>query len=253
MNLAARLVLRAGRPARSARAEAAAARRSDGPPARIRRRARSRPHARLPAQHEGQLDVPVREDPRPGVGPQDGPHAVDHGLLALQLRRAARGRHCRRRPDSRDRALRHLGHDVGLHADPRRADSGRREADARQVGARAGRQAVAALLDRGRTRLDPGEETEAVGDADAVAATTLGVKNLQRVSRDADAGHDSARRTVRRPGGAVRPHAGPVGHRDEPRRPDRRRVRLAAETHRAGRRPLHSRSTRQTGRARSGS
>src|SRR5207237_4775855 len=28
---------------------------------------------------------------------------------------------------------------------------------------------------------DPGEQTEAVGDADAVAATTLGVKNLDRV------------------------------------------------------------------------
>ncbi|MGH9522001.1 MAG: zinc-dependent metalloprotease, partial [Terriglobales bacterium] len=30
---------------------------------------------------------------------------------------------------------------------------------------------------------DPGDETEAVGDADAVAATTLGVKNLERVSK----------------------------------------------------------------------
>jgi hypothetical protein len=30
---------------------------------------------------------------------------------------------------------------------------------------------------------DPGEETEAVGDADAVKATTLGVKNLQRVTK----------------------------------------------------------------------
>ena len=36
---------------------------------------------------------PVREDPRQGVGPQDGPHAVDHGLLALQLRGAAGRRH----------------------------------------------------------------------------------------------------------------------------------------------------------------
>ena len=55
-----RLVLRAGRPARSAREDAAAARRPDGPAARIRRRARGRPHARLPAQHEGQLDVSRR-------------------------------------------------------------------------------------------------------------------------------------------------------------------------------------------------
>ena len=30
---------------------------------------------------------------------------------------------------------------------------------------------------------DPGEETEAVGDADTVKATALGVKNLQRVAK----------------------------------------------------------------------
>ncbi len=30
---------------------------------------------------------------------------------------------------------------------------------------------------------DPGEETEAVGDADAVKAATLGLKNLQRVTK----------------------------------------------------------------------
>ena len=39
---------------------AAAARRSDGTTDRVRRRARGRPHARLPAQHEGQLDVSGR-------------------------------------------------------------------------------------------------------------------------------------------------------------------------------------------------
>ena len=54
------LVLRPGRRARSAREDAAAPRRSDGTPGRIRRRARGRPHARLPAQHEGQLDVSRR-------------------------------------------------------------------------------------------------------------------------------------------------------------------------------------------------
>ena len=53
------LVLRPGRSARPAREDAAAARRSDGPADRVRRRARSRPHARLPAQHEGELDVPA--------------------------------------------------------------------------------------------------------------------------------------------------------------------------------------------------
>ena len=33
----------------------------------------------------------------------------------------------------------------------------------------------------GQNRSDPGDETEAVGDADAVASSTLGMKNLQRV------------------------------------------------------------------------
>lgn len=35
----------------------------------------------------------------------------------------------------------------------------------------------------GSERFDPGDQTEAVGDADPVAATRLGMKNLQRVSR----------------------------------------------------------------------
>ena len=52
-----------------------------------------------------------------------------------------------------------------------------------QVGQGTGRQAVAALLDRQFRGADPGEETEAVGDADAVKATALGVKNLQRVTK----------------------------------------------------------------------
>ena len=117
----ARLVLRAGRPARSARADAAAARRPDGPPARVRRRARGRPHARLPAQHEGQLDVSAGEGARPRVGQDDGPHADADGLLALQLRRAARGQDRRRRSRPGHRAVRQVGDDVGLQADPRRA------------------------------------------------------------------------------------------------------------------------------------
>jgi hypothetical protein len=53
----ARLVLRAGRPPRSPRREAAAARGSDGPPDRVRDRTRGRALARLPAQHEGELDL----------------------------------------------------------------------------------------------------------------------------------------------------------------------------------------------------
>ena len=71
----AELVLRAGRSARSARQDAAAARRPDGPPHRVRRRPRSRPHARVPAQHEGQLDVLGGQGARSRVGEEDGPYA----------------------------------------------------------------------------------------------------------------------------------------------------------------------------------
>ena len=50
-------------------------------------------------------------------------------------------------PDSEDRPVRQVGDDVGLQADSGREDAGRGEADARQVGARAGREAVPAVLD----------------------------------------------------------------------------------------------------------
>jgi hypothetical protein len=45
------------------------------------------------------------------------------------------------------------------------------------------REAVPAVLDRGSGGTDPGDNTEAVGDADAVTATTLGIKNLLARSR----------------------------------------------------------------------
>ena len=40
---------------------------------------------------------------------------------------------------------------------------------------------------------DPGEITEAVGDADAVESTALGLKNLERVAEDAADGDDADR------------------------------------------------------------
>ena len=64
------------------------------------------------------------------------PHADADGLLALQLRRAARGRHRSGRPDSEDWSVRQVGDDVGLQADSRGAHARRRAADARRVGAR---------------------------------------------------------------------------------------------------------------------
>ncbi len=142
----AELVLRAGRSARPSRQDAAAARRSDGAARRIRRRPRGRPHARLPAQHEGQLDVSGGEGPRPRVGQEDGPHADADGLLALQLRRAARGQHRCRRPRAGRRALRQVGDDVGLQADPDCEVGGRREEDPRRVGPATGRDRAPALL-----------------------------------------------------------------------------------------------------------
>ena len=82
---------------------------------------------------------PAAQSPRSRVGQEDGPHADAHGLLALQLRRAARRQHRRRRSRPGHRPLRQVGDDVGLQADPRRAHARRREEDARRVGAPAGR------------------------------------------------------------------------------------------------------------------
>ena len=85
-------------------ADAADARRSDGRTGAVRGRARGRAHARLPAQHEGELALSGREAPRRGVAEDDGPHADADGLLALQLRGAARGQGRRRRSSSRGSA-----------------------------------------------------------------------------------------------------------------------------------------------------
>ena len=61
---------------------------------------------------------PVAQRPRPKWVKENGPHADAHGLLALQLRRAARGQHRRRDLIPEDRAVRPVGDDVGLQADP---------------------------------------------------------------------------------------------------------------------------------------
>ena len=207
------------------------------------------PHARVPAQHEGQLDVLGGQSARSRVGEEDGPHADPHGLLALQLRRAARGQHRRRRPRPGHRALRQVGHDVGLQADSRRPHARRREEDARRVGSRS-RTTTPYLRfsTAGSAGSDPGELTEAVGDEDAVASTTLGLKNLKRVADMLlDRHDDEDRRALRRPRRSLRTHARTVVHRDEPRRGDRRRLQLAAEEHRAAGRALQADAARETG------
>ena len=79
------------------------------------------------------------------VGREDGPHADAHGLLALQLRRAAGRRHRAGRPDPEGRSVRQVRRDVGLHAAPEREVAGSREGDARQVVEDAGHDSVVSL------------------------------------------------------------------------------------------------------------
>jgi hypothetical protein len=102
--------------------KAAAAGRSHGPPGRICLRARSRPHAWLPTQYEGQLPLSAGEDPGQRVAQENGPHAFHHGLLPLQLCCAARGRHRSGRPGAYRGTVRCLGHPVGLLAHRLRQD-----------------------------------------------------------------------------------------------------------------------------------
>jgi hypothetical protein len=100
----------------------------------------------------------------------------------FNLRGPARGQDRPDRSHPEDWPVRQMGDALGLRADSGREDAGGRETHARQMGARAGREAVSALLDRGRRGDRSGDETEAVGDIDATKATALGIKNLARVS-----------------------------------------------------------------------
>ena len=116
------------------------------------------------------------------MGQGKRPHADADGLLALQLRRAAGGQDRPERSHPEDRPVRQVGDALGLHADSGREDAGGGEADARQVGARAGHKPYLRFSTEGQGGTDPGDETEAVGDGDAVEGTALGIKNLARVS-----------------------------------------------------------------------
>ncbi len=80
--------------------------------------------------------------------------------------------------------VRYLGHQVGLHADsaaPRLPDDEKPTLDdwAREQDETPWFRFSTA----GAAGSDPGELTEAVGDADAIKSTALGVKNLQRVAK----------------------------------------------------------------------
>ena len=81
-----------------------------------------------------------------------------------------------------DRAVRQVGDDVGLQADPgaKSADDEKKTLD--EWARRAGREAVLRFSTAGSRGADPGELTEAVGDEDAVAVDHARLKNLERVA-----------------------------------------------------------------------
>ncbi len=94
---------------------------------------------------------------------------------------------------------------------------------------------------------DPGENTEAVGDADAIVSTGLGIKNLKRVA-------DMLLPATSQPGEPYEDleelygrMLGSVGHRAESRYRDCRWFQFAAETWRSGRSSIHDRSARTSG------
>ena len=169
--------------ARSARAEAAAPRRSDGRTAALRRGSRSGTHARPSAQHESQLDLHAGADSR-----QELP-AVSTGTRrrSWTTRASTTSRSPRMafpwRISFRKSASTTSGQFIGAMLRFRSADVRRGTGAAEQVGERAGFQAaVSASRPRAPAASDPGDNTEAVGDIDAVRATALGFKNLQRVA-----------------------------------------------------------------------
>ena len=87
------------------------------------------------------------------------------------------------RSDSRDRAVRQVGDDVGLQADSRARRLRMTEKKTLDEWAREQDKTPWLRFSTAGSRgSDPGEKTEAVGDADAVKSTALGIKNLKRVS-----------------------------------------------------------------------
>ncbi len=102
----------------------------------------------------------------------------------------------------------------------------------------------------GAAASDPGENPEAVGDADAVTATTLGLKNLAKVS---DLMFKATSTKVGDPWDDLEAvynrMVGSVGHRDESRRQGRRRPGVASDSHRPAGRPLQDGRQGQAGRS----
>ncbi len=141
----------------------------------------------------------ARAGARQGVGQAERPHADAHGLLALQLRRAARGRHRSGRPHSEDRPVRQVGDDVGLQADPGRRRRRTRRRPTLDAWARAAGPDAVATASRPRRRAAAIRATRPRPSAmpTRCAPRTLGLKNLQRVAGPAARGDDDADRATR--------------------------------------------------------
>ena len=79
--------------------------------------------------------------------------------------------------------VRYLGHAVGLHADPGAKTPTKKKPTLDKWAREQDKTPWFRFSTPSAAGSDPGEETEAVGDADAVKSTALGVKNLQRVAK----------------------------------------------------------------------
>ena len=175
-------------------------------------------------------------------GCSDGPLAVDHGLLALQLHWCSPRTTSTSPTSPAHRTLRQVRRAVGLHADPGREarptteratlDQWSREQDATPWL----RSNVSDFSRRGS-----GDQSEAVGDADPVKATGWGLKSIKQIvpllipATTGTPGDSYAdlQQTLWRPDRPVAARDGTRGHHG-------RRDGITGEARGAGGRPVHA-------------
>jgi hypothetical protein len=116
------------------------------------------------------------------VGQGDGPHADVDGLLTVQLRRAAGRQDRSGRPDPEDRPYDKWATHWGYAPIPGAKTPKDEKATLDKWAREQDEKPYLRFSTEGNDGTDPGDETEAVGDMDAVRATALGLKNLSRVS-----------------------------------------------------------------------
>ena len=160
------------------------------------------------------------------------------------------------------RPVRHLGDALGLragecadaggaaeqHAHRRRVDARRRsgEDDARQLGARAGREAVAALLDVGRVRLRSGRRDGSGRRHRPREGDRARIQESQTQHAVDSVGDGEADRGLRCDGRALQPTDRTVPHGTGACRESRRRNELAGEVRRSAGTAVHARSKEPT-------